>query len=347
MNKIVKKTLDGIKRYLDETSFLLKEERSEVENLSNLLLENGKCNDLLDAYDFLNQFFDLYCQLSLVEKGYIFSLLQTHNVLMLENSGFTYPSVRLQDVMGYFNLSSSEKAIELYDKYYYHKENLSKDELEKFQAISFANKARQFHLSRYIRLHKLFIAKQVRCEDDYAIVNTMKIIGIPNSLIDAFVAYYRSLDSNYNNEKKSIVEVKPVQKKEEKVVPSVSRTSLKKRLNELVQKEFSYHNYDELLRVLKGLNYPEDKNHEILKNVFEHAKRNHYYYNYILRKVIFENPDNNDLDFILTFMANSNSLEIEDMECFLEEVQSICDENFKNIMKKDDYDRMRMRALKI
>ena len=320
MNPIVKKTLDGLDSYFKEKdafigTVLTEEEfenHLEVSSLYDLLLENGKCNDLLDAYDFLNHVFERYCHLNLVEKGYIFSRIQTHNVLILEKTKSTYPSVRLHDVLGYFNLSSYEKAKELYNKYCYHKENLSKDELEKFQVISFANKARQFHLSRYIRLHKLFIAKQVRCEDDYAIVNTMKIIGIPNSVIESFVAYYKFLDLKYKNEKKSIVKVKPVQKKEAKVVPSVSRTSLKKRLNELSQKDFSYKFYDDLLRVLKRLNYPED-----------------------------------NLDEILLFLFISDSLEIEEREFVLEEIQSICDEYFQDIMKKDDYDRMRMKALKI
>lgn len=347
MNKIVKKTLDGIEDYLQNERFITIEDRLEVQNLCHFLLDDGKCDDILDAYDFLDSIFDDYCHLNLEEKGFIFSRLQNHNVLWLEKTNFTYPPVRLQDVMMYFSLSSLDEAKKLYDRYYYHKASLSTKKLKIFQAISLVNQAKQVHLRRYIRLHKAFVAKQVHDEEDYSIKNSMLVVGVPEPLVDAFVAYYKSLDSKYTNEKKRVVKAIPVQKKEEKVVPSVSRTSLKKRLNELSQKDFSYKFYDDLLRVLKRLNYPEDKNHEILKNVFEHAKRNHYYYNYILRKVIFENPDNENLDDILLFLFHSDSLEIKEREFVLEEIQSICDENFQDIMKKDDYDRMRMKALKI
>lgn len=346
MNKIVKKTLDGIEDYLQNENFITIEDRLEVQRLCHFLLNDGKCDDILDAYDFLDSIFDDYCHLNLEEKGFIFSRLQNHNVLWLEKTNFTYPPVRLQDVKMYFSLSSWYEAKKLYDMYYYHKASLSTKTLKIFQAISLANQAKQVHLRRYIQLHKAFVAKQVHDEEDYSIKNNMLVIGVPEPLVEAFVAYYKSLDSKYTNEKKSVAKAIPVQQKEEKALPSVSRTSLKKSLSEMSQKDFSYRNYEDLLKVLKGLNYPDEKNHEILKSVFETAQKDPYYYNYILKKAIFENGNDENLNDILFLLYNADHSDIEECIEILDFIRTICDESFQDIMKKDEYDLVRMRVLK-
>ncbi|MBR1748958.1 MAG: hypothetical protein IJ743_04085 [Bacilli bacterium] len=355
MNPIVKKTLDGLDSYFKEKdafigAVLTEEEfenHLEVSSLYDLLLENGKCNDIIERFSFLNHVFVRYCHLNLVEKGYIFSMIQRHNVAKMSSMHFTSCPIGDADVQEAFHLDSSQEAYELRMKYFFQKEQLTSDQIRIIDKIIDRNKRIQKQMASYIEIYEYFVSKRIHQEEDYVLItNQMMVLLMPDSLIKAFVAYYQSLDLKYTNEKKSVEKAIPVQQKEEKVIPSVSRTSLKKSLSEMSQKDFSYKNYEDLLKVLKGLNYPDEKNHEILKSVFETAQKDPYYYDYILRKAIFENGNDENLNDILFLLYNADHSDIEECIEILDFIRSICDESFQDIMKKDEYDLVRMRTLK-
>ena len=125
----------------------------------------------------------------------------------------------------------------------------------------------------------------------------------------------------------------------------MDKDTLENRLKTL-KEGFSYVLYKELLSILKELNYSWDKNREILTEVFKLAKKDNAYYNYVLRKVIYEDIDNSYLEDVMEYMYIFSSLDYDEQKYIFKEILSICDIYFADIMKNSTYDQVVMRSLK-
>lgn len=282
MNKVIKKTLDGLE--------MLKDTYKEVEVLYKILL-NEKTEEFLNCDFFLNNILDKYVHLSIEEKGYLFTLIQIRNT-------------QVEDL----------------------KENNP-------------------FFKEYAKDLGAFLSKKNKKNQDYIMItNKMMLMGMDDAFIEAFVFYQKSKEEKVEEKKGEII--LPIIIKEEKEKVGPSRTKLRKRLNELAQEGFSYQDYKELLQILNLLGFKEEIALEILNKVFEHAKKDNRYYDYILKKLICEGRYDKNIEEIIEYLFMYSLLDVKERNYIFQELLTICENMKDNIKKSPRYDKLCLRALR-
>ena len=268
------------------------------------------------------------------EKGIIITTLLKHNAKIIESEPYSY-------MMGIKDKESCQESINkvkatfmtstvIFDS---EKERLEK-RLEK--EIVASEIERQQLVQKYSKVLDFLNKKQKPTYQE--IYSLLKSLKMPSSMIKIFLSYQgyekkKEQTFHFESFKKTVIEEPKRSKKELKIALQKYQA----------MESFDYANYEDVVGILRELNYPETQITNVMYDLFNKATMNYAYYKYIYEKYAMLNPNDPTLKEILD-MASAMMIpeSIEDYIFWKEQILMMLD-NIKGEAKTNEtYDLKRV-----
>lgn len=149
-------------------------------------------------------------------------------------------------------------------------------------------------LKEKIAFYQIFIMEFGKKGHQENVKYAMDYLKIPIGMQQSILSYYNRIYQKKEKIEERKQETKEIPKKEQE--PVISKKELKKQLNNYYDESktfnpFDFKNYDDFIRILKLLNYPEEHVKEIMSVLVRDHMENNYYFFYILAKFCEKYPD--------------------------------------------------------
>lgn len=267
-----------------------------------------------------------------------FSIIQAENTLYINYEQY-------KDLFVNYGINNSV-TLQKYLTIYLNDENtdeLSLDIKNMFHELVLnETKKGEYIKGEYIKI-KAFSVKDKTDEDFKEIVEPLKNIGLPNSLIEYYLAYYRK--NNIKNSNKFIVN-----KEEKKNVQETTYTK-KELKTELAlycdlksEKPFDYANYDRVLWLLAKLQYADNINDGFFRYCETNKIENEAYYRYFFMKIKDNKRYEGLIEDIKWYVDNIGSE--EDLLVAKEEITNMLDKAIEDYKENFDYEYMIMKKVR-
>ena len=285
MNRIVRKTLDGLERLKPNVKD--DDANSIIENLEKAITLDYRIDSighLLDSFESINVLLFKACQLTKEEAGFIFNKIMQYNYMV---NGHGKQTIITYD--SFLNIGFTKEEIEdLLNRYYSGPEKTTAEEKKLMSYVIKTEEVNTMSIKNSYKAIEEFSKKQTHSEEEYNIlVRELENLNVPKTLIESYVSYFKK------NEKEEKV-IKVIKPKEEKKENIPSRRELKNRLNELYhpdEKEpyFDLKDLEEVLKLIKLLSISDERAKIILNCLYKCAIKNDNYYDFLINKIKFMN----------------------------------------------------------
>ena len=273
------------------------------------------------------------------EQGYLITKFLKYNADIIYSEPFSY-------VEGIVNAEKSKKAIELAKKLSHRTiENYFGEEISpeyENQLLTEKIELQENKRLEQVQLYRTvqdFFDKEQKTEKDYLkLTSILKKLKVPSFMIHSFLKY-----QGYEKKKEQTFHFESF-KKTVTEEPKRSKKELKSALqNYQTMESFDYANYEDVVGILRELNYSETQITNVMYDLFNKATMNYAYYKYIYEKYAMLNPNDPTLKEILD-MASAMMIpeSIEDYIFWKEQILAMFD-NIKGEAKTNEaYDLKRV-----
>lgn len=325
MNRIVRKTLDGLEKL---EPFLRRNGKDDALEIINNLkraidLDHSLqgVNRMLDSYEAIEVLLYDTCNLTDEEAGYIIDKVLKFNFTVNASGNYI---IIMTDELEKYGLDINKVKV-LMEKINNDSSDLTEEEKKMYSDILDSESKKNEYIKDALKIVEDFTKKESHTEDEYNIlVKSLKTLYLPERMIESYVLFYRKKEKEEKTFKPTTI--KRQETKKEENIPS--RRILKNRLNELYHPDeimpyFDLKDIKEVIKLLRLLNISDERVEMTLNDLYSAAIKNESYYNFLIEKIKYMNIHIDKLEEInelKKMYETSNEEERHDIKIWLNEL---------------------------